>query len=146
MNKHLRPEPRIAEGRLLAHSGCASAMIDVSDGLSSDLSHICEQSRVGVVIDEARIPLSPALKALSGRLLQRPLDYALSGGEDYELLFTVPPRKLRKLRAMNLPAVAIGVITAGKGVLLADAAGRTRPLRPTGYDHFPKPKRGKKKP
>jgi thiamine-monophosphate kinase len=136
--KHLRPKPRIREGRMLALSGCASAMIDVSDGLSSDLSHICEQSGVGAAIDETRIPLSPALRALEGILRLAAIDYALSGGEDYELLFTVPTGRLKKLAALKLPVTRIGVVTKGRGVLLVDAAGESRVLSMDGYNHFPK--------
>ncbi len=146
LRKHLMPEPRIAEGRMLAVSRCASAMIDVSDGLSSDLAHICEESRVGAVVDEKRIPLSPALRSVARNLQKPALDYALSGGEDYELLFTVPARKVRKLQALDLPAIAIGVVTRGRKMLISDREGTTKRLRPQGYDHFSKPKRGKGKP
>jgi thiamine-monophosphate kinase len=138
IEKHLRPEPRVREGRIIGQSGCASAMIDVSDGLSSDLSHICEQSGVGAAIDETRIPISPALRAISGRLPQSALSFALSGGEDYELLFTVSARHVRKLAALKLPVTRIGVVTKGRGVLLVDAAGESRVLSMDGYDHFPK--------
>ena len=74
-----------------AHSKCASSMIDVSDGLSSDLSHICEASRVGAVLFADKIPFSKSLLNVGVTLKKTPLHYALSGGEDYELLFTVPP-------------------------------------------------------
>jgi thiamine-monophosphate kinase len=135
IEKHLQPFPRVAEGRKLALSGAASAMIDLSDGLSSDLAHVCEESGVGAEVHAGQIPLSKALR--SRKTLQRPaLEYALSGGEDYELLFTVPAGKVRKLKALRIPATEIGVITTGLTVTIVDKDGRRAPLRPSGYDHF----------
>ncbi len=134
--RHLRPAPRVEWGRKLALSGCANAMIDLSDGLSSDLARICEQSGVGADIVAHGIPLSAALRALSGKLARPALQYALSGGEDYELLFTVPPARVKKLCSLKLPVTEIGSITSGKTLSLADARGRKKPLPPAGYDHF----------
>lgn len=134
--RHLRPVPRTAESRVIARSGCASAMIDISDGLSSDLSHICEQSGVGAEIRSDRIPISPALMKLSGGLTMPVLFYALSGGEDYELLFTVPPGKIKRLQSLHMPVTEIGTIKRGKAVLLVDGSNRKRRLQPGGYDHF----------
>ncbi len=136
ITRHLRPVPRIEWGRKLALSGCASAMIDLSDGLSSDLFHIGEQSGVGAEISVDRIPLSDALHKLTGKLAKPAVHYALSGGEDYELLFTAPPGKMKKLRSLKLPLTEIGLITSGKTFSLVDNRGRKKPLLPTGYDHF----------
>jgi len=136
IEKHLRPVARVAEGRAIALSGCASAMIDISDGLSSDLSHICEQSRVGAEIRSDRIPISPALMKLSVGLTMPALSYALSGGEDYELLFTVPPGKIKRLQSLHIPVTEIGTIKRGKTMLLVDGSNRKRGLQPGGYDHF----------
>ncbi len=140
IRKHLRPMPRVEWGRMIALSGCASAMIDVSDGLSSDLSHICEQSRAGAEIVLGQIPLSGALRGLAGKLARPAVHYALSGGEDYELLFTVPPGKVKKLCSLKLPLTEIGSITSGKTLSQVDSKGRKKPLLPAGYDHF---RRGK---
>jgi thiamine-monophosphate kinase len=135
IEKHLRPVPRIVEGRKIAASGIASAMIDVSDGLSSDLGHICEESGVGAEIVAAHIPLSTSVMSL--KTLERPaLAYALSGGEDYELLFTVRPDKLRKFRSLKLDASEIGVITRGRSMSIVGGDGRKTLLRASGYDHF----------
>jgi thiamine-monophosphate kinase len=131
----LKPFPRVAEGRKLALSGVASAMIDLSDGLSSDLAHICEESGVGAEVFAGQIPLSRALRSL--KTLRRPaLEYALSGGEDYELLFTVPPGKANKLKTLGIAAKQIGAVTRGRSVVLIGEDGRKAPLRPSGYDHF----------
>ena len=144
IEKHLRPEPRVAWGRKLAASGCASAMIDVSDGLSSDLGHICDESGVGAEIAEERIPLSKELRSAKGLRLPA-LAYALSGGEDYELLFTLPPAKRKKLRSLRIPVAEIGVITKGPERVLIDAQGRRTPLIPSGYDHFAGARAGKRR-
>jgi thiamine-monophosphate kinase len=136
IEKHLRPVARVTEGRAIALSGCASAMIDISDGLSSDLSHICEQSGVGAEIRSDRIPISPALMKLSSGLTMPVLFYALSGGEDYELLFTVPPGKMKRLQSLNIPITEIGTIKRGGKVLLLDGRNRRSRLQPGGYDHF----------
>jgi thiamine-monophosphate kinase len=136
IKKHISPIARIAEGRAIALSGCASAMIDISDGLSSDLSHICEQSGVGAEIRSDRLPISPSLMKLSGWLTMPVLFYALSGGEDYELLFTVPPGKMKRLESLNIPITEIGMIKRGKAVLLLDGSNRKSRLQPAGYDHF----------
>lgn len=135
IGRHLRPEPRVEWGMKLAASGCVTAMIDVSDGLSSDLAHICLESRAGAEIAADRIPLSRQLRAAAG-LKRSALEYALSGGEDYELLFTVPASKAERMRRLGLPATEIGRITKGRTLKLAAADGSVCPLRPSGFDHF----------
>jgi len=135
INRHLRPVPRVEWGRKFALSGCVSAMIDVSDGLSSDLGHVCEQSGVGADIHGDWLPLSRSLKSAQG-LSRDAVGYALSGGEDYELLFTVPPDRERKLLKLRIDATKIGVVTKGRALRLLNEQGRSRPLRASGYDHF----------
>jgi thiamine-monophosphate kinase len=136
ISRHLRPAPRVEWGSAIARSGCANAMIDISDGLSSDLAHICEQSGVGALVQSGNIPLSRSLMKTAERLKKPSLHYALSGGEDYELLFTVPQTKLKRLAALKIPATEIGVITRGHDLVIADARGREKPLVSGGYDHF----------
>ena len=136
IKRHLRPMPRVAWGRRIALSGCASSMIDVSDGLSSDLFHLCEESGVGAVLHSDAIPLSRALLSASEHLNKPPLHYALSGGEDYELLFTVPMARMKKVQALQIPVTEIGMITTGKTMRIVNASGRKRALHPTGYNHF----------
>lgn len=137
VEKHLRPMPRIDIGRKIARYGCATAMIDISDGLSSDLAHICEQSGVGADINAEKIPLSKEIQAAAKHLKTLPLHYSLSGGEDYELLFTVPPSKLKKYKSLRIPAREIGVITRGE-IDIIHESGKRRRLEPSGYDHFQK--------
>ncbi|TLM63151.1 MAG: thiamine-phosphate kinase [Deltaproteobacteria bacterium] len=138
--RHTRPVPRVALGRGLAEAGLATAMIDLSDGIASDLEHILQASGVGAEIRRAAVPLSPPFRA---RLERQPelFDLALGGGEDYELLCTVPAARVAEALAVGercgVPLSAVGAITpAGTGLQLRDDAGTVRPLRVRGYDHF----------
>lgn len=138
--RHHRPTPRLAAGALLAKRNLASAMIDISDGLIQDLGHICQASQVGAKIELDKLPLSAAYRALAGN---DGLNYALSGGEDYELLFTAAPRLREKIAALSKPAgVAFTRIgrcaPAGHGIELIDATGRRVAPRRQGHDHFKK--------
>ena len=130
----LDPTPRLELGALLARRKLASAMIDISDGLSVDLAHICEESGVGAEIESSRIPLSAALKQFS----TDPLVMAMNGGEDFELLFTVRPDKLAAVRklALRFKLTMIGRVTTGKKVFLVGSDKKKTPLRPEGFDHF----------
>jgi thiamine-monophosphate kinase len=133
----LFPEPRCALGQFLAQKGLASALTDLSDGLSTDLGHICEASGVGARVYADRIP-GPNVPQ-SGRLSgARSLDHALHGGEDYELLFTASPRQASQIphRFQGIPLHRIGEIRSSKGMLLLESSGRAKPLKPGGYDHF----------
>ena len=130
----LDPEPRLELGAFLACRKLASAMIDVSDGLSVDLAHICEESGVGAAIETARIPISEALC----RFRKIPLPLALNGGEDFELLFTIRPRNVRRALALGkrFKITPIGLVTAGKTIFALDPAGKLKPLPIRGYEHF----------
>jgi len=115
-------------------------MIDISDGLTSDLCHICDESGVGAKIYRDRIPVSSELREAADKLKSDPLSYALSGGEDYELLFTVSEDKVdqvMKTESEGRPlATIIGEIVDRERVII-DKEGRKGPLLPLGYDHFP---------
>lgn len=130
----LDPAPRMTLGVLLARRKLVSAMIDLSDGLSVDLAHICEESGVGAQVDLDRIPLSSALKCLSSD----PLAAALAGGEDFELLFTVRSANLAAVRRLagKHGLTEIGRITAGRKLIAVGSDGKKRPLQARGYDHF----------
>ena len=140
IQRHLRPDPRVAWGRTIALSGCAHAMIDISDGLSSDLSHVCKQSGVGAAVYVEKIPISRSLRKAAACLKKSSLHYALSGGEDYELLFAVPAAKMQKFHALGITATEIGIITKNPELLIVDE-GTEKPLRPTGYNHFARAQR-----
>jgi thiamine-monophosphate kinase len=136
IKRHLRPVPRVEWGRQIALSGCASSMIDVSDGLSSDLFHLCEESGVGAVLLVEALPISRSLQKSADHLNKPPLHYVLSGGEDYELLFTVPLARMKRLEALHIPVTEIGMITTGNEMFLMNTVGRKTALQPTGYTHF----------
>jgi thiamine-monophosphate kinase len=134
---HLLPRPRLDLGLALARGRLATAMIDLSDGLSTDLHNLCDASDVGAEIDARRLPLHPALL----RAPRRAMKLALSGGEDYELLFTVPRSAERRLvktaASLGVPVTRIGRITPRRsGVTLFGPHRRRRPLPRTGYEHF----------
>jgi len=140
LKRHHQPTPRIAAGVLLARQKLATAMIDVSDGLLQDLGHICRASRTGAMIWEARLPLSRAYRAIAG---QDGTHYALTGGEDYELLFCARPSdrsRIEKLeRRVGLAITRIGTcVTANRGITVLDSCGKLVSTRSKGHDHFKK--------
>ena len=133
----LRPYPRIAEGQLLVEQGVKTA-IDISDGLISDLNHICQSSQVGARIEADCVPIHPAVKANFG---DRALELALSGGEDYELLFTASAEVVNKVRtAASCPVTVIGEVVSdmvGK-ITVVDREGNPVNLPREGWEHFKK--------
>ncbi|MBM3156766.1 MAG: thiamine-phosphate kinase [Chloroflexi bacterium] len=132
---HLRPNPRVAEAQILAKNGVKAA-IDISDGLISDLTHICEASKVGARVQMDRLPVHPRVKAA---FKDEAMAMALSGGEDYELLFTAKSSVIDKIRKiMSTRFTVIGEITkehSGK-VTLLDRQGKTVNWDERGWDHF----------
>ncbi len=134
-NAFLRPNPRIAEGQLLVESGVKTA-IDISDGLISDLSHIMKASRAGARIEVDRIPFHPTVKA---NFHKQAIELALSGGEDYELLFTGRTEAINRVAAeAGCPVTVIGKIVADKigEVTLVNREGKPYKPRKTGWEHF----------
>ncbi|MBI5193160.1 MAG: thiamine-phosphate kinase [Nitrospirae bacterium] len=158
INTHLHPIPRVTEALIIGANRLATSMIDISDGLVSDLSHICEQSNVGACIYSNLIPL-PELphtvtEKIKKRLAKSPLFYALYGGEDYELLFTVKQNNKQRLEKIfkreGIEITYIGeVVQKEAGISIIDEKGRKKKISMTrnsmnyGYDHF-KTQRGKK--
>ena len=136
--RQLLPEPRVAWGAMLGEESLATAMIDISDGLSSDLMHICRESDVGAMIDAARIPIDPLVVNLCGRRALDPLLLALHGGEDFELLFTIHPRDLRRLprRVGDVPIAYIGDVTKDAGHIRITEGSHVWSLEPQGFHHF----------
>lgn len=137
LNKHLYPEPRLELGRRLAEKKIASAMIDLSDGLSSDLAKLCDASGVGALLERSKIPQvqAPAATLRHGGDLLR---LALHGGDDYELLFTVPPSKANLLPEtfQRVGLTAIGEITRSRKIRVVDELGQAMQLTPGGWDPF----------
>jgi thiamine-monophosphate kinase len=134
LNAHLFPEPRLSAGRYLAERRLASAAIDASDGFARDLGRLCAASGCAAAVYEDRLPCPPAAAATR---LDR-VELALRGGEDYELIFTVPPSKARRLPKSvgGVPFHEVGEIRRGRGLRLIRVDGREAALSPHGYDHF----------
>lgn len=138
MRKHLYPEPRLALGQWLADRKLASSMIDLSDGLSSDLPRLCAASDVGARIEVAEIP-SPKLPQTGSKRFDA-LGLALNGGDDYELLFTVNANKPRRIPRsfQGIALTEIGEITRERRVVIVQHDGTTKLLLPRGWDPFRK--------
>jgi thiamine-monophosphate kinase len=139
---HLDPEPRLLAGRLLGMTGLAQAMIDLSDGLARDLPRLCAASGTGAVVEEAAIPIAPSAAAVLGR--RTALRAAVSGGEDYELLFAARPGHddlVRRLaRRLRLPMSRIGqIVSRRRGVRILTRSGRYLAMDdvPGAFRHFP---------
>jgi thiamine-monophosphate kinase len=139
---HLFPEPRVALGQFLVKNGLASAAIDVSDGLSTDLAHLAEASHVGARIWASLLPAPQTAVGGAAEALR----LALNGGEDYELLFTVPARLAARVPSAyrGVPLHRIGEIRpSADGLTLIREDGAEVPLEPGGFDHFSNPPKGK---
>lgn len=138
--KHFEFQPRLVEGRWLREGNWANSLIDLSDGLATDLRHIAVASDVSAIIDATRIPVSPDVAQLESA--RTPLDHALLDGEDFELLFTVSGRLQRDFetawkQTFSLPATAIGRIQRGPpNIQIIDALGLTTDLPDAGFEHF----------
>ncbi len=138
--RHLLPEPRISEGLVLAEEKIAGAVIDISDGFLQDLSHILDESGCGCVIYGDKIPLSPHYRLYCKDSGDKFLSPALSGGEDYELLFTVPENKLSRLQKVKnrfkCRITEVGIITEKTSGRIIYINGRREALKPSGFMHF----------
>jgi thiamine-monophosphate kinase len=132
-----RPEPRVEWGALLSEKGLATSLIDLSDGLSSDLAHVCRESGVGARLDASLLPLD-SLLVQAGMDTDEALRLALDGGEDFELLFTVAPRKASRLprEVGGVPVTRVGEVTGERGKVRLVRDGRTALLKPGGFEHF----------
>ncbi len=137
---HQKPMPPLDVGKALGGSGLAHAMIDISDGIAKDLGHVCEQSGVGAVLRAASIPMSSQLLRLAAEAEKEALQWALHGGEDYELLFTASTADREKVESVTaelsgMAAVKVGTIMRDDGILLEKQRVRV-PLESGGYFHF----------
>jgi thiamine-monophosphate kinase len=133
-SRHFYPDPRVGLGRILREKGLATAMIDLSDGLSTDLAHICEESGLGAEIESGLIP-----RARVGKPAREvDLGLALHGGEDYELLFTVPAGKRVPAHIAGIRLTRIGHVTGGRRIFLYDPQKIGYELVPRGWEHFRK--------
>lgn len=139
---HQKPRPPLKMGKALGKSGLAHAMIDISDGIAKDLGHICEQSGTGALLQATSIPISEEVHRVASEAEKSPLEWALHGGEDYELLFTASSAHEEKIVSLTTkvsgsPAAKIGTIIHEDGIWLETEKGK-EPLKPGGYVHFSK--------
>jgi thiamine-monophosphate kinase len=135
IRRQLDPEPEIALGLALAQIDAVTACIDVSDGLSTDLHHLCEASNCGAELEKERIPVFQDLLSFGGKLGVNVRDAVLHGGEEYALLFTSSLPESQLSTRLRRPVYAIGRMTSERGVILKED-GIARPLLPGGFDHF----------
>jgi thiamine-monophosphate kinase len=138
---HLDPKPQIDLGIALGASGLVRAMMDISDGLATDLAHLCRESGVGAEIDKELLPCSDILEDAASELNLEILDWMLKGGEDYQLLFTTRESDGQKLRKLvsdlgSGEVFCIGRIVKGTGVFLCNESNRRQEISYQGYDHF----------
>jgi thiamine-monophosphate kinase len=143
---HLFPEPRLDTGEALLHRGLATACIDLSDGLSTDLAHLCRASGVNAEIEQAALPIHPLARKLDRNAA---LDAALHGGEDYELLFAAPASVLMPTSLAGVPITRIGSFKKRRSgspllTMLAPDGSRAE-LKPGGWEHFSRAARDRKK-
>lgn len=141
LNRHLRPTARLAEGQWLNNARLATAAIDLSDGLSGDLRHLCEESCIGAEIDLRTLPISAACHAYAESRRLEPALMALTGGEDYELLFTASPEKqaaiARRARVRGFHVTRIGTIRPRRfGIRMNTLDGTMKPIPNMSYEHF----------
>lgn len=140
LGHHLKFTPRLAEAAFMAREFPPSAMIDISDGLGVDSGHIAAESGVAIEIDARRIPISPAARRLARSDGRSALYHAVADGEDFELLFTMPPARARRLMERwpfaRTRLTAIGAVAPGGGVYLRDADGHRTRIDTLGYEHL----------
>ncbi len=141
IRRYRRPTPRIALGRALAANPAVHAAIDISDGLVQDAGHVAEAGGVGLLLRAHDLPLSPALRQAAEQLGQDALAWALTGGEDFELLFcaardTVEGLVARAPSEAGVPVCVVGEVVEGEGVRVVGADGSELPIDRSGWDHF----------
>ena len=142
IRRHLHPRPRLEAGQKLASSGMVTAMIDISDGLLSDLGHIAQESSVGFELQAPLVPLEETLDELAPKLGEQALTLALSGGEDYELLFTVRTDRADEFETglkteLECGATRIGIVVTDVGTqVVLDGKGNVIKLECKGFEHF----------
>lgn len=138
IKRHLMPSPRLVEAQEIARKNLATAMIDLSDGLVSDLTRLTKESGVGAILWEDKIPVASSTRDLARELGKSPLEWALYGGEDYELLFTVSPHKKEKIeKNLDFSFALIGeIVDKREGICLMDKTGTRTRIEGRGYDHF----------
>jgi len=137
--RYLRPDPRVRAGMLIGRNQVATSCMDLSDGLADGVRQIAQASSVGMTLDASTLPMGEDVKSWLSRAGRDPIDVALRGGDDFELIFTARPRQGGRLRAVrrhlgDLPITKVGVVTRAPRLIVKDGQGE-REL-PEGYEHF----------
>lgn len=139
IKRHLEPEPRVTEVQWLISHLKIHGLIDISDGLSSELHHLARESKVGFIIDEQTLPIRPKIRLMIEARQEKPTDYVLQSGEEYELLFTVPRSAISSLERLKPPfniSIIGEAIRTDKGVNLRKKDGSIVKIFPEGFRHF----------
>lgn len=140
VKEYSTPSHRAELGAAIAKTGCATAMIDTSDGFLGDLGHICEESSVGAEVIEGRIPISEGLREAAIRLGKKPEEFFLGDSDDYELIITCNPKDVEIMNSVaaryDVPITEVGTITAKAGIVLVRPGGAREALRTISWDHF----------
>jgi thiamine-monophosphate kinase len=137
IEKHLMPKPRLDLSKILAHDVKTHAMIDISDGLASEVHLLCTAGEVGAEVYEHNLPVEMTTQNIAAEFSESPTTYALFGGEEYELLFTISDKEFAKLEMLTNDVTIIGRITANERVVeLVKENGEREALRPGGWNHF----------
>ena len=139
IGRQLKPEARQDMITLFEKEDLVpTAMIDVSDGVASEIFHICERSKVGAVIEESGVPIHPDAQMMALQFNMDPISCALSGGEDYELIFTIDPKDLEKVKYMPDIYIMGEIVKSSEGIKLHSKAGKIHDLKAQGWRHFGK--------
>ena len=137
VGRQLKPEARKDLIETFRHIQLKpTSMIDISDGLASEVFHICKQSNVGALIEETGVPIHPEAQLLALKIKLDPITCALNGGEDYELLFTIDPKDIDKIRFLPEIYIAGEILDAKDGIKLQTQGGNMHPLKAQGWVHF----------
>jgi thiamine-monophosphate kinase len=137
INRQLKPEARVDMIEIFKKVGLKpTSMIDISDGLASEIFHLCRQSKVGALLEESGIPLHPETEQMALKFKLDPATCALSGGEDYELLFTIDPKDVDKIRFLPEIYIAGEILDEKDGIRLQTKGGNLHPLKAQGWNHF----------
>jgi thiamine-monophosphate kinase len=137
LEKHLMPTPRTDLAKIFAHEIDVNALIDISDGLASEVGHLCEQSNTGAAVWEHNLPLIAATQHVAGEFAESPTEYALFGGEEYELLFSISEAEFAKLERLSNDVTVVGRVTKKEqGIRWVKESGEELPMEPGGWNHF----------
>lgn len=138
VQKHLTPQPKIWQAREIVKKLKPTSMIDISDGLTSEVGHIAQESKLGAVIYETEIPASPKAKQIGKILNKNASNWALYGGEEYELLFTIPRERVKKLIELSqkIKLTLVGEMKKERGVFLVKPDGKEEKVKKRGFRHF----------